>query len=281
VRAKNGDPYTGLIKNQAAKTLKVHKMQNNVWYRQPNRNTEPLAIRPFSDLGRLISKAKKRVFLKKEGSPANNRHSNCPKKSSLPDPTHEYQEIKLFLKATTDVKPLDSTKIKDASNPSPKRSAFIHEDEQTSIFKELKALVDGKRPLPVHHTPEYVEWTWTVDNPELTSRLHKGAFAIQAYCELHGMDSVNALAACEDFFAQALLENKRCIAIVHGRGLSSPREPVLKGAVIKWLTRGPYRRFVLAFSSAPIWDGGAGVTYILLRRRPAKRRRKNRVAVHR
>jgi len=250
-------------------------MRNNVWHQQTNRNTKPSAIRPFSDLGRLISKAKKHTLLKKEGSPANNRHSNCPKKKPLlPELTHEYQEIKLFLQATTDVRPLDSTKIKEASNPSPKRSAFMHEDEQTLIFKELKALVDGKKLLPVHHTPEYVEWTWTGDNPELTSRLHKGAFAIQAYCELHGMDSVDALGVCEDFFAQALLENKRCIAIVHGRGLSSPREPVLKGAVIKWLTMGPYRRFVLAFSSAPIWDGGAGVTYVLLRRRPAKRIRK-------
>ena len=248
-------------------------MQDNGWHQQPNRNTEPLAIRPFSDLEQLISRAKKHVLLTKENSSANNRHSNCPEKEpSLPELTHEYQEIELFLQATTDVKPLDSTKIKEASNSSPKKSALMHEDEQTLIFKELKALVDGKKPLPVHHTPEYVEWTWTGDNPELTSRLHKGAFAVQAYCELHGMDSVAALSACEDFLAQALLENKRCVAFVHGRGLSSPREPVLKGVVIKWLTNGPYRRFILSFSSAPIWDGGAGVTYVLLRRRPAKRR---------
>jgi DNA-nicking Smr family endonuclease len=250
-------------------------MQNNIWHQQTNRNTKPLTIRPFSNLERLISKAKKRVFLKKKGSPTNNRYLNCPKKKpSLQNSTHEYQEIEIFLQATTDVKPLDSTKIKEAPSPSPKRSASIHEDEQTLIFKELKALIDGEKSFPVHHTPEYVEWTRTGDNPELTNMLHKGAFTIQAYCELHGMDSFGALAACEGFLTQALLENKRCVAFVHGRGLSSPGEPVLKGAVIKWLTRGPYRRFVLSFCSAPIWDGGAGVTYVLLRRRPAKRRRK-------
>jgi DNA-nicking Smr family endonuclease len=250
-------------------------MQENGCHQQPNRNMESLAIRPFSDLGQLISKAKKHALLKKEGSSANNRHSNCPEKEpSLPDLTREYQETKLFLRATIDVKPLDSTKIKEASNPSPKKFALMHEDEQTLIFRELKALVDGTKPLPVHQTPEYVEWTWTGHNPELASRLHKGAFVVQAYCELHGMDSVAALSACEDFLAHALLENKRCVAFVHGRGLSSPREPVLKGVVVKWLTNGPYRRFVLSFSSAPIWDGGAGVTYVLLRRRPAKRRRK-------
>ncbi|MBW1933183.1 MAG: Smr/MutS family protein [Deltaproteobacteria bacterium] len=250
-------------------------MQDNGCHRQPNRNAEPVAFRPFSDLGQLISKAKKHALLKKESSLADNRHSNSPeKKSSLPELNHEYQEIELFLQATKDVKPLDSNKTEEASNPSPKKSALVHEDEQTLIFRELKALVDGKKPFPVHHTPEYVEWTWTGNNPELTSRLHKGAFAVQAYCELHGMDSVEALGACEDFLAQALLENKRCVAFVHGRGLSSPGEPVLKGTVIKWLTNGLYRRFVLSFSSAPMWDGGAGVTYVLLRRRPARRRRK-------
>lgn len=250
-------------------------MQNSGWHQQPYGNTDPLSIRPFSDLGQLILKAKKHALLKKESSSANNRHANCSEEESpLPDLTLEYQEIKLFLQATTDVKPLDSTKIKEVPNPSPKKSSFIHEDEQALIFKELKALVDGKKPLPVRHTPEYVEWSWTGDNPELASRLHKGAFVVQAYCELHGMDSVAALSACEDFLAQALLENKRCIAFVHGRGLSSPGKPVLKGVVVKWLTNGPYRRFVLSFSSAPIWDGGAGVTYVLLRRRPVKRGRK-------
>ena len=149
-------------------------MQDNGWHRQPNRNMEPLAIRPFSDLGQLISKAKKHALLKKESSSVNSRHSKYPEKEpSLPELTHEYQEIELFLKATTDVKPLNSTKIKETSNPSPKKSALMHEDEQTLIFKELKALVDGTKPLPVHQTPEYVEWTWTGDNPGLTRRLHK------------------------------------------------------------------------------------------------------------
>jgi DNA-nicking Smr family endonuclease len=223
----------------------------------------------------LISKAKKEDLIKEETSSADNIHPDrSEKETSPPELIHEHQERELFLQATRDVKPLHSTKIKEDSSPYPNKNAFMNEDEQALILKELKALVDGKRPFPVHHTPEYVEWTWTGNNPELTNKLHKGAFAVQAYCELHGMDSVEALESCEDFLSQALLENKRCIAFVHGRGLSSPAEPVLKGVVLKWLTNGPYRRFVLSFCSAPIWDGGAGVTYVLLRRHPAKRRRK-------
>ena len=255
--------------------LEVFKMQDDGGHRQPDSDTGPLAVRPFSDLGQLISKAKMEALTKKENPSADKRlASRLKKEPSLLEPIHEYQERELFLQATRDVKPLDSSKTKEPSSSCANKSAFVNEDEQALIFKELRALVEGERPFPVHHTPEYVEWTRNGNNKGLTSRLHKGAFAVQAYCELHGMGAVEALESCEDFLAQALLENKRCVAFVHGRGLSSPREPVLKGVVLKWLTNGPYRRFILSFCSAPIWDGGAGVTYVLLRRHPAKRRRK-------
>lgn len=176
------------------------------------------------------------------------------------------------------VTPLDSAKIKKASGPLPKKPASPHKNEQALVLKELKAIIEGKRPFPVYNTPEYVEWTWKdSSNPRLAKSLHRGAFAVQAYCELHGMDSVEALTACEAFFTEALAEGKRCIALIHGRGLSSPGRPVLKETITRWLIRGSYRRFVLSFSSAPIWDGGAGVTYVLLKRHPMKCARKKEI----
>jgi DNA-nicking Smr family endonuclease len=62
------------------------------------------------------------------------------------------------------------------------------------------------------------------------------------------------------------------ILIIHGRGLSSPAGPVLKTKVIQWLTTGPWRRWVMAFASARLCDGGAGATYVLLRRQPTTKR---------
>jgi len=81
-----------------------------------------LAIRPFSRFGTIDLKGAKVRSFEKEGSSADSSHSKYPeKKTPLPELTREYQEIKLFLQATTDVKPLDSTKIKEASKPSPKK----------------------------------------------------------------------------------------------------------------------------------------------------------------
>jgi DNA-nicking Smr family endonuclease len=81
-----------------------------------------------------------------------------------------------------------------------------------------------------------------------------------------------ALDALNAFMIRALRENQQAVLIVHGRGLSSPRTPVLKARVEEWLRRSAWRKWVLAFSSARGCDGGTGATYVLLRQRPATRR---------
>lgn len=60
---------------------------------------------------------------------------------------------------------------------------------------------------------------------------------------------------------------RRCVLLIHGRGLNSPdRVPVLKNALVGWLTRGRLAKRVLAFATARPVDGGAGALYVLLRK---------------
>jgi DNA-nicking Smr family endonuclease len=86
--------------------------------------------------------------------------------------------------------------------------------------------------------------------------------------------------AFENFIKDSIATGKRAVLIVHGRGLSSPDRPVLKTKVVEWLTRGPFRKWVIAFSSARSFDGGAGATYVLLRQRPLTRRYRKKVKHH-
>jgi DNA-nicking Smr family endonuclease len=72
----------------------------------------------------------------------------------------------------------------------------------------------------------------------------------------------------EMFMDDSVNQGKRTVLVIHGRGLSSPAEPVLKTHVYKWLTRGRWRRWVAAFASARSCDGGTGATYVLLRPNP-------------
>jgi DNA-nicking Smr family endonuclease len=68
----------------------------------------------------------------------------------------------------------------------------------------------------------------------------------------------------EQFLKESMIKGHRCIKIIHGRGLRSPKGPVLKEALIKWLS-GRYRKHIIAFVTARQCDGGLGALYILLR----------------
>ena len=56
------------------------------------------------------------------------------------------------------------------------------------------------------------------------------------------------------------------------QGRSPITHNVLKTKVKEWLTSGPWRKWVIAFTSARACDGGTGATYVLLRQRPATKR---------
>ena len=77
--------------------------------------------------------------------------------------------------------------------------------------------------------------------------------------------------AFEEFMKEAIINGDSCVLIVHGRGLSSKQEPVLKSKVKEWLEKGPYRKYVLAYSSARPCDGGLGATYVLLSSKPIRK----------
>jgi DNA-nicking Smr family endonuclease len=139
---------------------------------------------------------------------------------------------------------------------------------------KLKDLVQHGTGFEVADTPEYIEGTMYHVHPEIARRLHQGDFSIQAYINLHRFKVAEAREAFERFVKWAVATGKTGVLIVHGRGLSSPSEPVLKQKVVEWLTRGPWRKWVVAYATARSCDGGAGATYVLLRRRPVSKRLK-------
>ena len=144
------------------------------------------------------------------------------------------------------------------------------EDEEA--LTRLADLVKYGTGFHVCDTSEYVEGVGYRVHPSIAKRLHQGDFSIEAHLDLHGFLVGDAKEAFDRFMRQAIIRGKKGILIIHGRGLSSPAEPVLKNKVIEWLTRGIWRKWVLAYTSARSCDGGAGATYILLRQRPASKR---------
>ncbi|MBI2383370.1 MAG: Smr/MutS family protein [Gammaproteobacteria bacterium] len=95
-------------------------------------------------------------------------------------------------------------------------------------------------------------------------RLRRGGYRVEAELDLHGLNATVAKHAVARFLADCQALDRRCVRIIHGKGLRSPNTgPVLKARLDGWLRK---RRDVLAFVSARVHHGGTGAVYVLMRR---------------
>jgi DNA-nicking Smr family endonuclease len=181
------------------------------------------------------------------------------------------EEEKLFRDALTGVKPLEKEEG-ERGVPAAARTAACRKSDDEESMERLAELVKSGNGFVVADTPEYMEGIGYHIHPAVLGRLHRGDFSIQASVDLHGLHVEDAREVFDDFLKAAIATGKRAVLVIHGRGLSSPSEPVLKNKVREWLSGCSWRKWIIAFSSARICDGGAGATYILLRQRPITKR---------
>ncbi len=139
--------------------------------------------------------------------------------------------------------------------------------EDAEAYAQLSDLVSGSGSFDISDTDEYIEGIAHGLDRRLLYRLRRGDFAVQAHVDLHGLNREEARLRVETFVHESRLNGRRCVLIVHGRGLNSKDQiPVLKDAVRLWLQRGRIAKSVLCFATARPTDGGAGAVYVLLRR---------------
>jgi DNA-nicking Smr family endonuclease len=242
-------------------------------------------FKPFKDLKRLLKKKSARLASSVAAEsglscPASNgRRKNAPKTDRQHAGQTVEEEKRLFLEAVADVTPIqrgDRAEVLSVSAPSIDNDS--HPDD--GVLRDLQQLVELGKGFVVSNTPEYIEGTGYNVSPEFARRLHRGDFSIQAHIDLHGLCVNDARDVFEQFLKDSIMTGNRAVLIVHGRGLSSPDQPVLKTKVVEWLKSGPWRKWVIAFSSARSFDGGAGATYVLLRQRPVTRSQRKKRAVN-
>ncbi len=184
------------------------------------------------------------------------------------------REENLFQKAMEGVQPLKDKPLVEPIHRKTIPIKRFKEQEDEEALDRLKALVRKGVGFRVEDTPEYIEGTGYHVHPEIVKRLHRGDFSIQGHLDLHGLVVKEAQEVFDQFMKWATTYGKTGLLITHGRGLSSPSEPVLKKKVEEWLTLGPWRKWVIAYSSARKCDGGTGATYVLLRKRPISKKQK-------
>jgi DNA-nicking Smr family endonuclease len=170
----------------------------------------------------------------------------------------------LLRQALDGVRPIANGPERIAAQPPIVRN-IVSEDAE--VLAELSDLVSGHGTFELTETDEYLEGARVGMDPRLVSRLRRGDFSIQAHIDLHGMTQPDAKAALTEFIFESVRKGRRAVLVVHGRGLRSPGgRPVLKHAAAQWLSHGTIGAFVLAFTTARIYDGGAGAVWVLLRR---------------
>ena len=178
-------------------------------------------------------------------------------------PTEEARA--LFREAVAGAKPIVPDKVHHEPPPPPAKPVQRWKDEAAALTESL-----SPEPLDLRleggDEPAFMR-------PGLARTvlrdLRRGRGVVQDALDLHGATRDEARLLLADFLAESLKRGRRCVRVVHGKGLGSPgREPVLKGLVKSWLMQ---RAEVLAYCQARAAEGGAGALIVLLKgqgRRP-------------
>jgi DNA-nicking Smr family endonuclease len=228
--------------------------------REPKRpkTPKPVFTSPFKGLKKLLQEHARGAPAKPEAKGAS-ASSAAASEAGAPD------EAAILRAALEGVRPLDGVgRTRIPLEPEVTR-AIVSEDSE--VLAQLSDLISGQAPFDISETDEYVEGARVGLDPRLVTRLRRGEFAVQAHIDLHGKIQSAAKEALTVFILESVRKGLRMVLVVHGRGLRSPGgHPVLKHATTIWLSQRALAGYVLAFASARAADGGAGATYVLLRR---------------
>lgn len=180
----------------------------------------------------------------------------------MPDDPRD-DDKRLFRETVGNVRRLRVDRVPPPRRRSPPRAHFSRADEAAALRESL--LTDVPDPDPELSNGDDLFYLAPGAQRRLLLRLRRGRYAIQNHIDLHGLTVAEAKATCEAFLTDNRKRDRRCLRIVHGKGLRSARgHGVIKTALAAWLAR---RDDVLAYCSAPPHDGGTGALYVLLRRR--------------
>lgn len=174
------------------------------------------------------------------------------------------EEFELFRKEMTDVERLPASGrliVRERTQPTPgeiyrreaaQRGADFDENQLPTAFVDYvhpEATISFKRD--------------GIQNG-VFRRLQKGAYAIEAMLDLHGLSVEQARHEVHRFIRDCLRHDVRSALISHGKGRNNrEQKPLLKSFLARWLPMFPE---VMAYHSAQKWHGGAGAVYVLLRK---------------
>jgi len=176
---------------------------------------------------------------------------------------------KTFLDAMGDVQPLQVEK-----RVQPTKSASLTPGLQVrreAATAQDETIHDGLSEHNVEPLTPYdlLEFKRSGVQNGVFRNLRLGKYKVEARLDLHRMTVEVARLAVLQFVVDCTEHDIRCALITHGKGENrQPQPALLKSHVAHWL---PQIDSVMAFSSAQNHHGGAGSTYVLLKKSKRER----------
>jgi DNA-nicking Smr family endonuclease len=220
-----------------------------------------MARRPFNDaFAKLKERARAEAAARARPAPP----PPAPP-APAPDPPPDTED-EAWARATSGVRRIGrGPDVAPPPPPPPAAGKIWHPDLEA--VDALRALVAGDAPFDLADSDEFIEGRVQGVSQEIVRKLRRGEYAVQGHVDLHGLTREEAKAEVERFLRASRSAGKRCVLVVHGRGMHSKDQvPVLKDALRGWLSTNRFGRHVLAFATARPVDGGGGAIYVLLRR---------------
>lgn len=179
----------------------------------------------------------------------------------LPPEGNELAAEELFRLATRGAQPLgEHNRVEHPQALPPPEPRQSSEDDKAALRETMEAPLSFEDRLDMGEEAAFIR-------PGLPKRvlvdLRRGRWVLQGELDLHGLTREEAREALARFLAASLSRGRRCVRIIHGKGLGSPG----KLSILKQLSRGwlAQREEILAFCQAGAHQGGSGALTVLLR----------------
>lgn len=189
------------------------------------------------------------------------REQAAPPRSAPHKPQPPADGPLLFRRAVADATPLPPANRAELARPRPKPVARQRQRDEQQVL--VDALADPWDWEAAVSTGEELFFSRPGVPTAALRKLRRGGWVIKGELDLHGHTGDEARVALAAFLNRCMKDDRRCVRIIHGKGLGSKnRLPVLKNKVRHWLMQ---REDVLAFCQARAVDGGAGAVVVLLK----------------
>jgi DNA-nicking Smr family endonuclease len=205
---------------------------------------------------------KEKPVAKKSGNPGLPAHWSAPAEADDSPPGIPLDPFQAeFRAALAGVQPLPPPNlVEHKKRPPPPRPLQHLADEQAALHESLHGPIGLQDRLEGGDEPQYLRSGLA---QTVLRDLRRGRWVTQGEIDLHGLNRDEARHQLAAFLAESLHQGRRCIRVVHGKGLGSPQKTsILRQLVRGWLAQ---RQEVLAYCQAKPQDGGEGALIVLLR----------------